>query len=265
MQNNGLVSIIMPNYNCVEYIVETIKSVQNQTYPFWEMLVVDDCSTDGSWDYLNELARQDSRIKVLRNAINSGAAVSRNYGLREAQGKWIAFLDSDDLWSPCKLEKQIRFMLNNNYKFSYTNSENIGDNGESLGTIDSGPKIVGYYKLLFYNFLSTCSVMYDKELIGLIQIPNLKKRNDYAMWLQVAKITPCFLLNETLTKYRIRKSGSLSGKSRGMFAQRSLLKNHYEMFRKNESFNPILATIFVSINVLGYFYKKFFYIKKSKA
>ena len=261
MKDYGLVSIITPNYNCAQFLKETVESVQRQTYPYWEMIIIDDCSTDDSWLLLNDLAQEDNRIKVLKNEKNLGAAISRNYALREAKGVWIAFLDSDDLWDPLKLEKQIVFMLSNGYKFSYTNSENVKANGESLNSIESGPVKVGYYKLLLYNFLSTCSVMYSREAIGLIQIPNLKKRNDYAIWLIVSKKYPCYLLNENLTKYRIREFGSLSGKSNGLIGQYSLLKDHYVMFHESERFNPLVSCLLVCYNIVGYLAKKLFYIQ----
>ena len=106
---NDLVSIIMPNYNCEKYVSKTIRSVLAQTYTNWELLFVDDCSTDKSIEIVESF--QDSRIKILKNEKNSGAAVSRNYALREAKGKWVAFLDSDDLWAPKKLEQQIKYMI----------------------------------------------------------------------------------------------------------------------------------------------------------
>ena len=227
MKDFGLVSIITPNYNCEKYIRETIESVQAQTYTNWEMLVIDDCSTDSSLKILKELSEKDNRVKILLNKQNSGAAVSRNYGLREAKGKWIAFLDSDDLWKSNKLERQLEFMVNNQYAASYTDSIYVDDNGTPNGIRETGPKNVGYKKLLLFNFLSTCSVMYDRGIVGLVQIPDLKKRNDYAMWLKVAKHTSFHLLNDSLTMYRIRTAGSLSNKSGGLIKQRSLIKRSF--------------------------------------
>ena len=121
---NELVSIIMPSYNTADYIGESIKSVQAQVYSNWELIIVDDCSTDNTDDVVKPFL-VDSRIRYLKNERNSGAAVSRNRALRETKGRWIAFLDSDDLWAPEKLEKQISFMEKNGYSFSYTNYEEI--------------------------------------------------------------------------------------------------------------------------------------------
>lgn len=262
MKDFGLVSIITPNFNCEKYIQETIESVQAQTYSNWEMLVVDDCSTDNSLRILEEISEKDNRVRILHNEHNLGAAVSRNYGIREAKGKWIAFLDSDDLWKSDKLERQLEFMVNNQYAASYTDSIYVDDSGTPNGIRETGPKKVGYNKLLLFNFLSTCSVMYDRDIVGLVQIPDLKKRNDYAMWLKVAKQTSFHLLNDSLTMYRIRTAGSLSNKSGGMMKRRSLIKDHFVMFRKNEGFSVVKSYIFVAVNIIGYVFKKIVYIKK---
>ena len=120
MQDFGLVSIITPNYNCAQFISDTIKSVQAQTYLNWELLIQDDCSTDGTVEEVLLFAENDSRIKYECNQKNSGAAITRNNALRRAKGRWIAFLDSDDLWLPEKLEHQLKFMVENKYAFSYT-------------------------------------------------------------------------------------------------------------------------------------------------
>ena len=133
-----LVSIIMPSYNTGKFIKETINSVLNQTYNNWELIIVDDCSTDDTEEIVNAI--KDNRIKFLKNSTNSGAAISRNKAIKEAKGKWIAFLDSDDLWKKEKLEKQIRFMEENHYDFSYTNYTEIDEEGNEKGIKITGPK-----------------------------------------------------------------------------------------------------------------------------
>ena len=129
---NDLVSIIMPSYNTSNYIEASIESVRHQTYENWELIIVDDCSTDDTDEVVRPFL-SDRRIRYLKNEQNSGAAISRNWALREAKGKWIAFLDSDDLWLPEKLEKQVAFMEQNGYHFSYTNYEEIDMAGEKTG------------------------------------------------------------------------------------------------------------------------------------
>ena len=180
-----LVSIIMPSYNTEKYIRDSIESVLAQTYSNWELIIVDDCSTDNTEEIVKPFLC-DGRIRFFKNAKNSGAAISRNFALREARGKWIAFLDSDDIWVPEKLEKQIKFMKDNNYAFSFTDYRICLD-GKWMPYINTGPNIVNKRKMYNYCYFSTITVMYDKETVGLIQVADLRKNNDYAMWLKIIK------------------------------------------------------------------------------
>ena len=149
MQDYGLVSIITPNWNCANLILETIRSVKAQTYQNWEIIIVDDCSTDNSNKVVESYMAEDGRIRFLKNDKNFGAALSRNYALREAKGRWIAFLDSDDLWEPKKLEKQLRFMVENGYKFSYTAYQEMDNDGRETGVVIRGPKYVSKFGMRF--------------------------------------------------------------------------------------------------------------------
>ena len=199
----GLVSIIMPSYNTGRFIAETINSVLAQTYTNWEIIIVDDCSTDNTDEVVAQFS--DARIKYFKNEKNSGAAVSRNRALREAKGKWIAFLDSDDLWEPEKLEHQIAFMENNGYHFSYTNYVEIDEESNPLGRHVTGPRKISKTGMYNYCWPGCLTVMYDAEIVGLIQIEDIKKNNDYAMWLKVCKKAKCYLLDEDLASYRKRR------------------------------------------------------------
>ena len=174
MENKDLVRIIMPSYNSEKYIKDSIESVLSQTYPYWELLIVDDCSTDKTVEIIKSF--KDERIRFFQNAVNSGAAISRNWALREAKGKWIAFLDSDDIWLPTKLEEQLKFMVENNYAFTYTDYR-ICNNGVWENYIRTTPNKVTYRKLFNYCYFSTITVMYDVNKVGLIQIGDLKKTN----------------------------------------------------------------------------------------
>ena len=181
-----LVSIIMPSYNTANYIAASIQSVLDQTYQNWELLLVDDCSTDDT-DAVVAPFLSDARIRYLKNEQNSGAAISRNRALREAKGRWIAFLDSDDLWEPQKLEKQLTFMQEHDYHFSYTNYIEIDENSAPNGRSVTGPKKIT--KSGMYNFCwpGCLTVMYDAEAVGLIQIADIRKNNDYAMLMKVCQ------------------------------------------------------------------------------
>lgn len=251
-----MISIIMPSFNCGKFIEETIRSVQAQTYTNWELLFIDDCSTDESVSIVSRLQAEDERIKLFHNKKNCGAAVSRNNALKEAKGRWIAFLDSDDLWEPTKLEKQVRFMEENGYAFSYTEYQEMDADGNLTGVTISGPKHVT--KRGMYNFCwpGCLTVMYDANVIGLLQIEDIKKNNDYAMWLKVCKKADCYLLQEVLAKYRRGRSGSVSSHSIS-----TMIKWHYKLFRDAEKMSVITSLWHTGVNLVCGFYKKMKYVK----
>ena len=253
---HGLVSIIMPSYNTAKYIGDSIKSVLAQTYGNWELIIVDDCSTDNTDEIVGEFL-SDERIKYLKNEKNSGAAISRNYALREARGKWIAFLDSDDLWLPEKLEKQLAFMVENGYKFSYTDYM-ICLNGQWLPYVYTGPQVVNKRKMKDYCYFSTITVIYDREHVGLIQIEPVRKNNDYAMWLRIIEKTPCYRFGECLSYY-IKHEGSISSGSKW-----KLIKHHYILWRVAEHKNPISAWVLTFRNIFWWLIKRVKYKKDIK-
>jgi len=251
----GLVSIIMPSYNTASFIEETIQSVLNQTYTNWELIIVDDCSTDNTDEVLENI--KDSRIRYFKNDKNSGAAVSRNKALREAKGQWIAYLDSDDLWMPEKLEKQIHFMETNGYAFSYTNYEEIDVNGNKTGVSITGPKKITKTGMFNYCWPGCLTVMFDANKIGLIQIEDIKKNNDYAMWLKVCRKADCFLLDETLGQYRKGRIGSVSTHS-----IKTMIGWHYKLYHEAECMGKIESLYNTGRNLIFGFYKKKRYVKK---
>lgn len=170
---DGLVSIIMPSWNTGQFIAESIQSVINQTYTNWELLIVDDCSTDNTDEVV--AAFSDNRIKYYKNRNNIGAALTRNKALREANGEWIAFLDSDDIWSPDKLKRQIAFMKHHNYAFSYHEYEKIDEKSKQLNIYVSGPKVVTKRKMYHYGYPGCLTFMYSAKVMGEIQIKDIKK------------------------------------------------------------------------------------------
>lgn len=251
-----LVSIIMPSYNTGNYIADSIRSVQAQTYSNWELIIVDDCSNDNTDEVVKEFL-SDKRIMYIKNKHNLGAAISRNRALRKAKGKWIAFLDSDDLWFSSKLLRQISFMKRHEYFFSYTKYEEINSYGEKNGVIVSGPRKITKRGMFNYCWPGCLTVMYDAEQIGLIQICNIKKNNDYAMWLKVCKKTECYLLDECLAQYRRGRLGSVSTHS-----YMTLIKWHFKLFRKSEEQNIIQSFISTFRNLIFGIYKKKKYVSK---
>lgn len=250
----GLVSIIMPSYNTAPYIKQTIQSVLDQTYTNWELIIVDDCSTDNTDEVLENI--KDSRIRYFKNNKNSGAAVSRNKALREAKGQWIAYLDSDDLWMPEKLEKQIHFMETNGYAFSYTNYEEIDVNGDKTGVSITGPKKITKTGMFNYCWPGCLTVMYDANKIGLIQIEDIKKNNDYAMWLKVCRKANCYLLDEILGQYRKGRVGSVSTHS-----IKTMIGWHYKLYHEAEQMGKIQSLFNTGRNLIFGFYKKKKYVK----
>ena len=251
----GLVSIIMPSYNTASYIKQTIQSVLDQTYTNWELIIVDDCSTENTKEVVD--TRKDCRIHYFKNEKNSGAAISRNKALREAKGQWIAYLDSDDLWMPEKLEKQIKFMEENGYVFSYTNYEEIDVDGYKTGVKVTGPKKITKTGMFNYCWPGCLTVMYDANKIGLIQIEDIKKNNDYAMWLKVCRKADCYLLDEILGQYRKGRVGSVSTHS-----IRTMIGWHYKLYREAEDMGILSSLFNTGRNLVFGFYKKKRYVRR---
>ena len=250
---DGLVSIIMPAYNTASYIRESIQTVLDQTYTNWELIIVNDCSTDNTDAMVGDIS--DERIIYLKNENNCGAAVSRNKALRKARGQWIAFLDSDDFWMPDKLEKQIEFMNRNNYSFSYTNYEEMDTEANPTGVIVSGPKKISMTGMRNYCWPGCLTVMYDASKVGLVQIADIKKNNDYAMWLEISKKCDCYLLDSILGKYRRGRTGSIS--SHSLY---TMVKWHYKLFRESENQSVIGSLLNTGRNIVFGCYKKARYV-----
>ena len=221
---DGLVSVIMPSWNTAEYIAESIHSVVGQTYQNWELLIVDDCSTDHTEEIVSPFLC-DTRIRYFRNKENCGAALTRNRALREAQGEWIAFLDSDDLWMPKKLEKQIGFMNEHGYVLSYHDFTRIDEKGNPLNIYVSGPD-VDRRKMYNYDYIGQLTMMYSAKHFGVIQVKDIRKNNDYAIRLQLYKTpgTKAYLLGENLAQYRVREKSISHDKIS------KKLKSHYNLF-----------------------------------
>ena len=246
-KSEDLVSIIMPAFNCGEFIGAAIDSVMQQTYQNWELIVVDDCSTDNTAEIVNAYMLKEPRIRYHKIEKNSGAAAARNEAVDYAKGKYLAFLDSDDVWFPAKLSRQINFMKENGYNFTCTSYTKIDEEGNDLNRIIKTQKNSNYDGIL-----KTCpgnsTVIYDAENLGIFKIPNIKKRNDYVMWLQVIKKAKyLYGLEEPLGSHRVRKN-SISSK------KYSLVSYHWKVYREIENLSVfkscylilylIIATVF---------------------
>lgn len=250
MENRGLVSIITPCYNSSRFISETIESILAQTYPYWELLITDDCSTDDSVEIIERYARKDARVKLFRLERNSGAGVCRNRSIKEAQGRFIAFCDSDDCWLPQKLERQLAFMLRNQYELTYTSYKTVNEEGRDKGGVKCLPRL-SYTTLLRDNGIGCLTAIYDTARIGKIYMPAIRKRQDWCLWLSIIKKTTyAYGLGEILAVYRIRK-GSVSANKVEM------LRHNFRVYHEVEGFGWFPSTLLL----YGYFLPYYFYKK----
>lgn len=223
-----LISVIMPTYNCAKFIGETIETVIAQTYKNWELIIVDDCSKDNTNEIVDKYILKDNRIKYHRLDTNQGAAMARTKAMELANGNYMAFLDSDDLWKNDKLEKQIKFMEENNYNFTCTAYEQIDENGESLNKIIKPKEKADYNRILLDCPVGNSTVIYNIDKLGKFKVPNIRKRNDDALWLQILKNEKyIYGMNEILMKYRIRQNSISSNKI-------DLIKYHWQLYREIE-------------------------------
>ncbi|MGI2808285.1 glycosyltransferase family 2 protein [Vibrio vulnificus] len=233
------VSIITPSYNSSLYIVETINSVCSQTFSDWEMIIVDDCSTDNSVSVIKSYIEKDPRVKLIQLKENSGAAIARNTGIDAAQGRYMAFLDSDDLWLPDKLEKQLMFMQADDYPFTFTAYDKIDENGQVFGHIGV-PDKVSYSDLLKTCSIGCLTAIYDTNFYGKVYMPTNTKREDFATWLQLLKKTDyAYGLIESLAHYRVYETQTSAQKSK-------MAKENWRLYRDIESLNLLKASYYFS-------------------
>lgn len=230
---DGLVSIITPTYNCGSFIAETIETVLAQTYQNWEMIIVDDVSTDNTKEIVMEYIKKDSRIKYKKLDENSGAAVARTTAMQLAEGQYMAFLDSDDLWTSDKLERQLNFMKEHGYAFTCTAYEQIDENSKSLNRVIKTIEKTDYNRLLLDCPVGNSTVMYDVSKMGKFKVPNIRKRNDDALWLQMLKKEKYIWgMPDALMKYRIRTNSISSNKLK-------VIKYHWILYREIEHLSLI--------------------------
>lgn len=209
---NNLVSIITPSYKSEKFISQTIESVLSQTYQDWEMIIVDDVSPDNSNEIIEEYKKKDNRIKLIKLEKNSGPAIARNRAIEEARGKYIAFLDADDIWYENKLEKQIKFMNERSLALTYSSYDLMDEEENGLGRFMTKDKIT-YNDLLKTNSIGCLTAIYDVEKIGKVLMPNIIKRQDYGLWLKILKkVDYAEGILEPLAKYRIMKNSVSSNK-----------------------------------------------------
>lgn len=230
MESQPLVSVIMPCYNMASYVSDSIKSVIAQTYPHWELLIVDDASSDETVNIIKSYAQADSRIKLAIKKQNSGISDTRNQCIQMAQGQFLAFLDADDIWHPEKLEKQLSFMLAKNIGFTYSTYDWIDEDGKimnkfinTIGNLD--------YKTYLRNTIIGCStVMVNKAITGDVFVPKFRTSEDTATWLDILrKGLMAYAIDESLVSYRIRRKSASSNKIRASIDLWKVYRQHEKL------------------------------------
>lgn len=250
MKDYGLVSIITPTYNSSKFIADTIEGVLKQSYSNWELLITDDCSTDNSIEIINNYVQLDSRIKLLKLDINSGSGVCRNKSIEAAKGRYIAFCDSDDVWMPQKLEKQLAFMEKMGCALTYSSYMHMDEEGNEVGIVVSNRKIT------FSSLKRDCGIgcltaIYDTRKVGKMYMSSIRKRQDWGLWLEIlAKCRVAYGLKEPLAYYRLRK-GSISNN------KLNLVKYNINVYRTILDFSLIKSYMyFIFMYMPSYIGKK---------
>lgn len=247
-EGSPLISIITPLYNAESFIPETIASIQKQTYTKWEQIIVNDASTDNSLSVAQAIARADERIRIEDLPENKGAAYCRNLATTLARGSYIAFLDSDDLWQAEKLEKQLNFMQQNDCDVSFTSYQHIDENGIRLNKRIRAIPELSYRKQHRNNYIGNLTGMYNAGALGKIESPDIRKRQDWAVWLEAIKRSgkPALGIQEDLSLYRVRQDSMSSNKTK-------LVKYNYSFYRDHLGYSPIKS----AWNLLKFFYEYF--------
>jgi len=246
------VSIITPLYNSSRFVAEAIESAINQTYQDWEMIIVDDCSTDNSVDIVKQYQQKESRIKLYRLQKNSGPGTARNKAIKEAKGDIIAFLDSDDIWLPNKLEAHLNFMIQKEAAFSHTSYGYIDEEGKKINdTFHVSDYPITYTCLLKRTEISCLTAMYDVNKIGKVYMPHIRRKQDYGLWLSILKKGFCSIpLDLELAYYRQRKGSATSNKFK-------LILKHFKFLKDSEGlsgYKSLLYTIYWGLNGLKKYY-----------
>ena len=235
---NGLISIIMAAYNAEKTIELAIRSIQSQTYSRWELLVIDDCSSDSTANLVASLAVSDSRIHLLNNISNSGVSITRKKGMESAKGEWIAVLDSDDMWAPEKLEKQLALAHKTGAELIFTGSSFIDNNGNPIDWELHVPEKLSYCELLKQNLVSNSSVLVKTYLYRQFYAIGDEMHEDFAIWLGITKSgRDAYGLDEPLLIYRLANGSKSSNKIKAA-------KMNWNTYRYI-GLSPIVATYYM--------------------
>ncbi len=242
-------TIITPVYNAEDFLEETLNSISKQTYPYWEALLINDCSTDSSMSIAQRFVDKDCRFRIINRAEGGGAAKARNDGIQEARGRFIAFLDSDDVWLPNKLERQIDFMKSNDIAFSFSSYKFLTEDGK-VTTEVKAPDEITYSKLIKGNTIACLTAVYDSQKLGKVFMPDILKRQDFGLWLKITKMgVKGYGLQIPLAHYRLRK-GSISS------AKFSTMLYTWGLYRRVEKLSRFQSIYYISSHLLGAIFKR---------
>lgn len=265
-ERSDLVSVIMLSHDNGKYVEATVRSVIGQTYQNWEIIFMDDSSKDDTISQMMDLMTEArvkqkdgtfiNRIKVSQNVGYKGSALTMISALRDAKGRWIAFLNVGDLWEPTKLERQIAFMEQNDYAFSYTKYKYIDKDSNDRGDMIGGLKVVTYNDLIKCCWMGYLTVMYDAEKLGKFKIRNIQNHNDFALWMEIIGKSDCYLLEECLASHRV------SHRLLNPLPMFDKVKWRYEVFHTGEGLNPFVSAWYTIRNMVGGFMKKVKYVEK---
>ncbi|MFL9650016.1 glycosyltransferase family 2 protein [Exiguobacterium chiriqhucha] len=249
INDSELISIIMPAYNSANHIKQAINSVLDQSYKHWELIVIDDGSRDSTKSVIELEEKKDPRIRLYVNSNNKGVSETRNKGVNLAKGKWIAFLDSDDMWHPEKLEQQLKLAYHKGAQFIFTGASYIDVNGKAFSGVFNVPAMVNYDDLKKHNVISCSSVLIEKELMNHVKMEGDEMHEDYAAWLKILKMGVCaYGINQPLLIYRISSESKSGNKIKS-------IKMTYNVFRFLKN-SPIIS-IFYTISHTMAAYKKY--------
>lgn len=238
-------------FNSQLFIADTIRSILKQTYTQWELILIDDHSSDHTLLIVEPFITTHPKIKLIKNTINQGAAVSRNKGIVAAKGSYIAFLDADDLWKPNKLQTQLEFMKTQQCEVSFSSYNLIDEQGKSLNKYVKALPVLTYKKLLKSNYIGNLTGMYHVNALGKITAPNLRKRQDWLLWLSAIKKSskPALGIQESLACYRVRANSMSSNKM-------GLLKYNYWVYKKGLGFSSLKSTFYLLRFLIEHFFVK---------
>lgn len=211
------ISVITPSYNCADYLARTIESLQAQTMDDWECIIIDDCSTDNSFEIAQNLAKKDKRVTAIQQPENKGSSAARNVGLRHATGKYITFIDGDDTIKPFKFETQLNFMKRKGYHITYTNYRRMTPDEKTIGILQRNPWKITYKHLLRHTAMGTLTPIYDREAIGEFFFDeSLSARMDWAFWLDILREGhKAYRFDRDLARYRRGHTSLSSNINRG--------------------------------------------------